>query len=151
VTSALPLSWRLRATAAAIVIPPLLRMTSLARLTAWLGAPRRPPRRPLQGPRSQNGLDDASLARWVDRVLGRLPDPWHRTCLRRAAVLYHLLRKAGRPVELCIGVRRNAGGPLAAHAWLVRDGEPYLEAEPHAAAIHTVIARFPEPHNVLAS
>lgn len=136
-TATLPLTWRLRATAAAILIPPLLQMTSLARLTALLGAlPRRAG--------SRNGFDDASLARWVDRVLGRLPDPWHRTCLRRAAVLYHLLRKAGRPVELCIGVRRDHGGALTAHAWLVRDGAPYLESEPGGAPTNTVIARFPE-------
>lgn len=137
-TATLPLTWRLRATAAAIVIPPLLQMTSLARLTALLGAP------PRRGAGSPNGLDDASLARWVDRVLRRLPDPWHRTCLRRAAVLYYLLRKAGRPVELWIGVRRDGDGALTAHAWLVRDGAPYLESEPDGAPTNTVIARFPE-------
>ena len=89
-------------------------------------------------------LDDASLARWVDRLLRNLPGPWHRTCLKRAAVLYHLLRRACRPVELWIGVRKSDAKPLGAHAWLVRAGEPYLESEPEHSQSHTVIARFPE-------
>ncbi|MGH7548610.1 MAG: lasso peptide biosynthesis B2 protein [Gemmatimonadales bacterium] len=99
---------------------------------------------PDAAPAEADGLDDTSLARWVDGLLRRLRGPWRHTCLKRAAVLYHLLRRAGRPVELCIGVRRNGGGALAAHAWLVRDGIPYLEREPVAAQAHTVIARFPE-------
>ena len=136
-TPRLPLQWRLRAAAAAVVIPPLLDVTSFARLMSWIGRPRRrlPPRA---------GVHDASLARWVDRLLARLPGPWHRTCLKRAAVLYYLLRRAGQPVEIWIGVRRDDGGALAAHAWLVRDGAPYLERDVEAAAIHAVIARFPE-------
>lgn len=136
-TPRLPLQWRLRAAAAAVVIPPLLDVTSFARLMSWIG---RPPRR--LPPHA--GVHDASLARWVDRLLARLPGPWHRTCLKRAAVLYHLLRRAGQPVEIWIGVRRDDVGALAAHAWLVRDGAPYLERDVEAAAIHAVIARFPE-------
>jgi len=112
---------------------------SFARLVGWLEG---------RGhPAPDAALDDVTLARWVDRLLRRLPGPWHRTCLKRAAVLYHLLRRAGRPVELCIGVNRNRGpakSDLAAHAWLVRAGEPYLEAHPEHALSHVVIARFPE-------
>lgn len=134
--STLPVRWRLRAVAAATVIPPLLSVTSFARVASWLG------REPDAAPAKADGLDDTSLARWVDGLLRRLRGPWRHTCLKRAAVLYHLLRRAGRPVELYIGVRRK-GGALAAHAWLVRAGVPYLEPEPAAAQTHTVIARFP--------
>lgn len=140
-TDALPVRWRLRATVAAVVIPPLLRLVPFGKLASWLGgagaaATKRP-----------DGVHDASLAGWVDTVLRRLPGPWRHTCLKRSAVLYHLLRKAGRPVELWIGVRRDHAneGSLAAHAWLVRDGVPYLEPEPTVPPTHTVIARFPEP------
>ncbi len=135
----IPVRWQLRAAAAAAVIPPLLNLTSFARIASWLG------RKPSRAPGKLDGLDDASLARWVDGLLRRLPGPWRRTCLKRAAVLYHLLRRAGRPVEIWIGVRRDAVGALAAHAWLVRDGAPYLESEPEAPRIHAVIARFPTP------
>jgi Transglutaminase-like superfamily len=135
VSGRLPLGWRLRATAAVILVPPLLYFVSFARVASWLG-------------RSPGGtdqaLDDAALARWVDRLLRRLPGLWHRTCLKRSAVLYYVLRRAGRPVELWIGVQKAGANPLAAHAWLVRHGEPYLESHPEHARAHTVIARFPE-------
>jgi hypothetical protein len=140
VTSGVPLRWRLRATAAVVLVPPFVYLVSFSRLAAWLGRSGRP----------VAALDDASLARWVDRLLGHLPGPWRRTCLKRAVVLYHLLRRAGRPVELWIGVHRSAATPLAAHAWLVREGKPYLEPRPEHAARHTVIARFPETGRVVA-
>jgi hypothetical protein len=90
-------------------------------------------------------FEDAALASWVDGVLRRLPWPWRYTCLKRAAVLYHLLRRAGRPLQLVIGVRRGPDGKLGAHAWLVRDQRVYLESEPEAPTAHTVIAVFPDP------
>jgi hypothetical protein len=132
----LPLLWRVRATASAVVIPPLVSYGSFARLAARLG---RHPARPVATP-----VDDAALASWVDRILRRLGGPWRYTCLRRSAVLYHLLRRAGRPVELWLGVRRDHTGALGAHAWLVKEGKPYLEPEPSRPASHTVIARFPD-------
>lgn len=133
----LPLGWRLRATAAVLIVPPLLYFISFARLAAWLGG--------RAAGRPDDGLDDAMVARWVDRLLRHLPGPWHRTCLKRAAVLFHVLRRAGRPVELWIGVHKTGPTPLGAHAWLVREGEPYLESRPEHARRHTVIARFPAP------
>jgi len=139
VTAVVPLRWRVRAAFAAVVIPPLLRLVSFGKLASWLGGP-------VSVPAVGDGVHDASLAGWVDSLLRRLPGPWRHTCLKRAAVLYHLLRKAGRPVELWIGVRRDGdrAGAIAAHAWLVRDGVPYLEPEPSVPPTHTVIARFPE-------
>ena len=131
----LSLGWRLRATAAVLIVPPLLYFVSFSRLAGWLGGVR--PGAP------DPGLDDAALARWVDRLLRNLPGPWHRTCLKRSAVLYHVLRRAGRSVELWIGVHKGPT-PLGAHAWLVRSGEPYLEPHPEHALRHTVIARFPD-------
>ncbi len=133
-----PLGWRVRTAAWTAVIPPLLSWVSFQWLASRLGTlPRRS--------RRADPVDDVALAALVDRILRHLPGPRRHTCLRRSAVLYHLLRRAGRPVELWVGVRRDAVGALAAHAWLVREGEPYLERAPNAAAQHTVIARFPEP------
>ena len=141
-TGRLSVTWRLRAAGVALVVPPLLRFASFARVVAWLGSSAGPQAVPARE------LDDAALARWVDAVLRRLPGPWHHSCLKRSVVLYHLLRAAGRPVELWIGVRRTKGGgeTLAAHAWLVRDGTSYLEPDPGVSLAHTMIARFPEPH-----
>jgi len=140
-------SWRWRAIGTALFVPPLIRLVSLSRLLAWLEPAHR------SRVADDAALDDTALARWVDDLLLRLPGPWRRTCLNRSAILYHLLRRAGRPVELVIGVRRsrNAGsdqasetGDLAAHAWLVREGHPYLEwSSPEHLQEHVTIARFP--------
>ena len=132
----LSLGWRLRATGAVLVVPPLLWFVSLSRVAAWVGSSSRAPSR-------AGSVDDAALAQWVDLLLGWLPGLWHRSCLKRATVLYGLLRRAGRPVELWIGVSRGRSHALAAHAWLVRDGVPYLEPDPQVPGAHSVIAQFP--------
>lgn len=128
-------SWQVRTLMATLVIPVLLLAVPLDRLTRRLG-----------GRRAASGAPpDADVAWWVDRLMGFLPWPWRSTCLRRSAVLFHLLRRAGRDVEMCIGVRRGDDGALKAHAWLVQGGVPYLErGEEHLDAFAT-IARFPEP------
>lgn len=135
-TPALPLGWRMRAGATVALVPPALSLVSFARLSRWLGGGR-----PAAAPPS---YEDRELAAWVDGWLYSLPHPWRHTCLKRAAVLYHLFRQDGRDVALCIGVRRDAAGALAAHAWLERDGVPYLERESSSPSSYRIIARFPE-------
>jgi hypothetical protein len=129
---------RLRAAAEALLIPPLLALASFQRVASMLE--RGWPKVDLGG----GARVDAELAAFVDGVLHRLPGPWRHTCLKRAAVLFHLLRGAGRDVQLLIGVRRGADGGMEAHAWLTRAGEPYLEPNPEMPASHSVLARFPE-------
>lgn len=135
-SSSLPLTFKVRASISAVVIPPLLSMVPFGRLCAWLerSAP----------PAVMSAIDPAALAAWVDRLLYALPGPWRHTCLKRSVILYHLLRRDGIPVELCIGVRREPDRPLTAHAWLIRAGAPYLERESSPSTTHTMIARFPE-------
>ncbi len=131
---ALTLRWRIGAGMVALVIPVMLVVVPLDRLVALLGR---------HGTRPKPGPPDRLVASWVDYLMHRLPGPWRHTCLRRSLVLYHLLRRAGRPVELRIGVRRDDQAALAAHAWLMLDGEPYVEGgteHPHQFA---EIARFP--------
>lgn len=139
----LPLGWKVKAGIATLTIPPLIHLVPLHRLARWLGGRRK-------ASTTRQGVEDRRAAEWVDGVLRRLPWPWRRTCLKRSAVLYHLLRCQGVPVELRIGVRRNETGHLAAHAWLTRGGISYLEfagegerSEP--VADFTEIACFPEP------
>ena len=120
------------------IVPPLLEIVSFAVVERMLMRAAR-----LQ---STHRPDDSDAAQWVDAWLARLPRPWTYSCLRRATVLYYLLRSAGQPVSLCIGVRRDAGGVLRAHAWLVRDGAPYLEParSGERVAEFKEIARFPQ-------
>lgn len=127
--------WRLRATLAALALPPLIHLVSLERIDRWIGRRGRP--------HPDASVDDASLAEWVDRLLRRLPPPWRRTCLKRAIVLHYLLRRAGRPAELRIGVRRDERSNLAAHAWLVRGEQPCLERGDDHVASYQVLAAFP--------
>ena len=126
----------MRALAACAILPPLVSIVSLARISAL--AERTPGRSRSAAP------DDAALSAYVEQVLRRLPPPWRYTCLRRGVVLYHLLRRAGRPVSLHIGVRKSGGGALQAHAWLVKGGVPYLEPDVEEHRAFSVIATFPE-------
>ncbi|MEP6617764.1 MAG: lasso peptide biosynthesis B2 protein [bacterium] len=133
----MPFTWRVRAAAAVAIIPPLLEIASFARLERWLQVAARR--------QISSAPSDADAARWVDRQLMRLPRPWAHSCLRRATVLYFLLRSAGRAVSLCIGVRRDDDGALHAHAWLLLDDVLYLESAQggdHVADFNE-IARFP--------
>ncbi|HLB53717.1 MAG TPA: lasso peptide biosynthesis B2 protein [Gemmatimonadales bacterium] len=127
--------WRARTVATVLLIPPLLHFAPLQRLAPRLGGRPSSPPPPLPTER---------VVDWVDMLLHRLPWPWRFTCLKRAAVLYALFRRSGMPVELWIGVRRDPDGHLAAHAWLVRDGAPYLEALSDPLGTFQVIARFPQ-------
>src|SRR5690606_31066505 len=116
----LPLWWRVRAGVAGLVIPLLLLVAPLDRITRLLGRGR--------ARESWRALPDKRVAHWIDNLLARLPWPWRHTCLRRSAVLYHILRRHGREVELMVGVRRDERDALAAHAWLTLDSTPYLES-----------------------
>ena len=130
----LPFAWRVRAGMTALAVPVLILIVPLNRLTRWLG---RPSARATSPP-------DEPAAEWVDQLLHRLPWPWKHTCLRRCAVLYHLLRRGGQPVQLVVGVRREEDGELAAHAWLTLDAIPYLELRHDVEQEFTTIATFPE-------
>jgi hypothetical protein len=127
--------WRIRATLTALVLPPLVHVVSMERISRWMA------RRGVPSP--DPTVDDESLAEWVDRVLQRMPPPWRKTCLKRAIVIQSLLRRAGRPAELRIGVRRDEAGNLAAHAWLARDGLLYLEPAGDPVGSYQVLAAFP--------
>jgi hypothetical protein len=133
----IPLGWRVRAVAAVSFIPPLLEVVSLPRFDSILTSASRRQMRSVP--------DDVVAARWVDAALLGLPGPWSRTCLRRAAVLYYLMRSSGRVPALCIGVRRDEPDALRSHAWVELDGEVYLEPESTRDMIpgYKVIARLP--------
>jgi hypothetical protein len=128
--------WRLRATLAAIALPPLVHLVSLVRLGEWIESRPRPAV-------PDATVDDPALSEWVDRVLRKLPWPWKHTCLKRAITLHYLLHRAGRPVQLVIGVRRDEHAELAAHAWLARADEPYLERGAADLGSYQILTSFP--------
>ena len=73
----------------------------------------------------ESGLDES--VRLGELIAARLPLP--NTCLFRALARYSIGRRARVDVELRLGVR----GDLEGHAWVLRDGVPWLEpaAPPH--------------------
>lgn len=130
--------WRLKATLAAVVLAPAVHLVHMERLTRWA---RCWAGHPTRRAATDRAVEPADLAEWVDRLLGWLPWPWRRTCLKRAITLYYLLASAGHPVVLRVGVRRSPAGALEAHAWLMDDGAPFLE--PHAdVGSFTTISHF---------
>jgi len=130
------LGWKARTVLAALVLPPLLSILSFARLARWVSE---------RVPAPTPAPPETDLAEWTDRLLRRWPPPWRYTCLRRGVVLYYLLRKAGRPAALHIGVRRDSTGAFVAHAWLTRDKALLFEPPANRPDEYRVIATFPEP------
>ncbi len=107
-----------RVIAVTIIVEIGLHTTTLPRLARLLRV-----RLDVDGHPAQDGiaLDPPVMlgirryGRAMDRVLRRWP--FGDTCLRRALILGFLIRRLD-PI-LCIGVRRDDAGEIAAHAWLV--------------------------------
>jgi hypothetical protein len=63
-------------------------------------------------------------ARSALRVLARVPGGrWRSSCLYESVAECLVLRRAGIPAAVCIGVKREADGSagIAAHAWVARN------------------------------
>lgn len=133
-SNSLPIRWRLRAWQLLITVPPLLHVMPVNRLAKRMNAPKP----------EYAATSNEALARYVDDWLHRFPWPWKWTCLKRATILLALLRRSGNDVQLHIGVKRDASKTFAAHAWLVQNGQPYLEPDASEFASYQVITVFPE-------
>ena len=85
--------------------------------------------------------------RHAARLVGAAGRPFHvrGTCLTRSLTLWWLLRRRGIPVQLCIGVRKPAGG-VEAHAW-VEHGDDVLNDD---AQVRARYAAFGPPGGDLA-
>lgn len=103
---------------ACAIVPCLLELFPARHVLSWIR--RLPARR-------ADAVPPERLALHVDRLLLRAPAFWRHTCLRRAATLAALLRRSGWDAAVAIGVRRSAEGAIEAHAWVERDGEPWLD------------------------
>jgi hypothetical protein len=122
---ALPVRWHLR---------------GVTELLRELGPPR-----PTASIRS---FDLSSAVRIVQRVsrlrLFRLP-LFPRACLREALGLYHVLTRAGYPVQFCIGVRKS-GENLVAHSWVALHGTPIPRHDEDRS--FTLVYRYPDTGQV---
>jgi len=100
---------------------------------------------PKRMPSSTQPARVPQIVRYVDGVL-QLGRPWLRSgCLSRGLTLYYFLRNAGLDVALCFGVG-TLHGECVGHCWLVKAGEPFLEARdprPFFTAVYTFPAGAP--------
>ena len=76
-----------------------------------------------RGPPPSRPSDDTRLERmvWAVDVMGHRLFPAN-PCLTQAVLVQALYRRAGRPAELRIGVKREDPSRLAAHAWVEYQG-----------------------------
>ena len=77
---------------------------------------------------------------WAPEVIARLVDRLHPICWKRAAVLRRQLLLNGIETQIVFGVRKETDRPFGGHAWLERDGRPFLEA---TAPDFVVTFRYP--------
>ena len=80
------------------------------------------------------------LARAIDLLLSADLLIFKPICWKRAAVLHRYLSRQGVATRIIFGVRNEAAGKVAGHAWLEADGEPILESAPPE---YVVTYRFP--------
>lgn len=112
----------------------LVKVTSLPRALATVStAVRNRPTAidPETGPKLANSID---LLLSTELLLFR-PSCWKRTI-----ILHRYLALNGIPSRINFGMRKEANGEVAGHAWLDSDGEPLLEK---TSPVYTVTFRFP--------
>ena len=75
---------------------------------------------------------------------------WRATCLNRSLLLYRFLNKIGINVRICFGVKFNkhmiskdSNRNLDGHAWLLLNGEIFLERNIEMAKEYKVTYCFP--------
>ncbi|HET9478398.1 MAG TPA: lasso peptide biosynthesis B2 protein, partial [Pyrinomonadaceae bacterium] len=90
--------------------------------------------------RSHDADVQQRLARLLDQLLATDIFLFRPICWKRAAVLHRYLSRHGIRTRIIFGVRYDAEGKVAGHAWLEADGEPILESTPPD---YVVTYRFP--------
>ena len=82
------------------------------------------------------------LAGTLDALLGLDFLVFRPICWKRAMVLHRFLAMNGIESRINFGLQKRADGTLDGHAWLERDGHPFLE---NAAGAYVVTFSLPRP------
>ncbi len=129
--------WLLARVAVVAALVPVLMRLPLARVRALL-EPR--------GEAHVLDLDDERrVIGLVNLALDKLQPLFRATCLTRGITRYYFLRRAGVDVSLAFGIARPSMTEVAGHCWLVREGEPFLEARDPRSAFTEVYRISPSP------
>lgn len=96
------------------------------------------------GERKQTEVADAAvqerLARAIDQLLSADVFLFKPICWKRAAILHRYLSRNGITTRIIFGVRNDANGTVAGHAWLEAEAGPILE---NVSPQYVVTYRFP--------
>jgi|SRR5215472_4343353 len=114
---------KVRMAAWVVLIPVLVRLTSLTRAQRLM-SPR------LRSTSADDCSVPAKLARAVDSLLGIDLFVFRRSCWKRAMILQRFLALNGIDSQINFGLRREPDGEVSGHAWLERQGRPLLETDP---------------------
>ena len=101
--------------------------------------------RPTNQTRPADATEQERFARAIDLLLSANLLLFKPICWKRAAVLHRYLSRYGISTRIIFGVRNEAGGKVAGHAWLEADGEPILESAPPE---YVVTYRFPSSESL---
>jgi Transglutaminase-like superfamily len=97
--------------------------------------------------KQHKNLDIEKVVKFTDYILSRNLWVYKTTCLKRSLVLYRFLRKLGMNVHICFGVRSPDGESrkkLEGHAWLLYNGDIFLERNIEMTKTYKVTYCFPE-------
>ena len=124
------------------VLPLLIKLLSLPRLMKLLTP---------NDVKVLNNQDSKSIkekvVKYTGYILSRNFWIYKAICWKRALVLYHFLRKAGVNVQICFGVRLpniEAKDELEGHAWLIYNGEIFLERDIEMTKTYKATYSYPE-------
>ena len=92
------------------------------------------------GGRSGEALNREELARTIDLLLSADVLVFKPICWKRAAILHRYLSRNGITTRIIFGVRNDANGTVAGHAWLEAEAGPILE---NVSPQYVVTYRFP--------
>lgn len=84
--------------------------------------------RSLAVPRSESGDRELRAMLWAIQRVGNRLFPTN-PCLPQAIVAQRELKRAGRPAELRISVRKDRSGRFGAHAWVESEGRILMGGE----------------------
>ncbi len=91
------------------------------------------------------------IVKYTDYILSRNYLVYKNTCLKRSLILYHFLRKVGIDTQICFGVRykkgltdTSGGKKLEGHAWLLYNGDIFLETNSEIIETYKMTYCFPD-------
>jgi hypothetical protein len=127
------------------ILPFLIKLLSIPRLMKTLT----PEIRKSGEPNCQELKD--KIVKYTDYILSRNFLVYRSSCLKRSLTLYHFLRKLGIDIQICFGIRYKEffagcgeGKKIEGHAWLLHNGDFFLEANSEMTRTYKMTYYFPE-------